>query len=122
MSTIDMWVPVLHIDIKDLPEGYEFRCFKVKIPSECPHCNFKLKLVQTGSNVERSTLYGCCQHTKTWRGILDIRIIDEPKQSKVWLDPKLDGCNCAKCNDFVYMASANQNNNTFICYGCRMRK
>lgn len=30
MSTIDMWVPVLNIDIKDLPEGYELPCFKVK--------------------------------------------------------------------------------------------
>jgi len=31
-----------------------------------------------------------------------------------------DGCTCKKCKEFYPYAEPNQNDNTLICYGCRM--
>ena len=31
----------------------------------------------------------------------------------------VDGMNCDKCKNYIQYASANQPNNTFICYSCR---
>lgn len=116
MSTIDLWVPVEYV--KDISKDYKDKCVKCAIPSKCPTCNFPIEIDRVGDANRCSLLAYSCAHTTFWEDIWSLRV----NQPKVWLDPKIDGSKCAKCNDFVYMASANQDNNIFVCYGCRTRK
>lgn len=39
----------------------------------------------------------------------------DPEEKK----PESKGCLCKKCNDFNEYAEPNQEDGTFICYGCR---
>lgn len=39
--------------------------------------------------------------------------------TQMHINSSVDGCSCSKCNDFARMASPNQDDGTFICYGCR---
>jgi len=54
------------------------------------------------------------QLTLTWPGQPQDELPVEVKKEKS------EGCTCKKCNEFNAYAEANQPDDTFICYGCRV--
>lgn len=41
------------------------------------------------------------------------------RYTPITIAQKSSGCSCKKCNDFNEYAEANQDDGTFICFGCR---
>lgn len=53
-----------------------------------------------------------------WLGGIDYDSASTPPAAKV---KKSVGCTCKKCKTFNEYAEANQPDDTFICYGCRVK-
>ena len=90
----------------------ETPAIKIYIPTNCPHCNFQIKIADVGCAEYSSSLIDFCSHTRQYSQLWNIRI--QPNH-----DPLNDGCKCEKCSEWVPMAYPNLPNNKFKCYRCR---
>lgn len=113
---IEIYAPLVHLppEAKPFP-NYNKRCVKVTLPAVCIACYFDhSKLVDdVGDEDYQGSINGPCSHYRRWSLMWPLRVINSS------LDPKEDGCNCAKCGEWYHMAAPNQPNGTMICWVCR---
>jgi len=125
----EFWIEKCWIPEDERPNTIDF-CVKVYICNECQICKTKIIIYNKGSSFVGGSFDHACEDFGTYLQVWQNRIkpgqtlsignINDVKNCLV--DPTKDGMKCSgSCNSWHPMAIANQDNGTFICYGCRTR-
>lgn len=129
----------LWIDKNNIPADEQSKdsnaCQEALLPNKCKDCGNIFNISDVGGPGFHSSIHGICMHYNVWEKVWANRIQETDvvppviahdvsfkviKSRVSNIDPKNDGMKCSgTCGNWTPMAAANQDNGSFICYGCR---
>lgn len=127
---LDMWVPRENIpeeNKKEFPDDGNL-CVLIKIKDRCTTCNHlhAIYMPHSGSKDCPTHFINPCLHYLFYSHLFNFRVTDDDidytiiKAKTPRINSANDGAKCAgRCGSWVPMATANQADGSFICYGCR---
>lgn len=121
-ETIEVWYKIILIP-KDECKNYsqDKNCILIHLPKTCCGHNFELFADGGDENTPSRFNKACQKHFHSMQDIWNFRVKNVEVHSHIHIiDPLNDGAKCVGfCQQWVPMASANQPDNTFICWACR---